>query len=92
MYEYAAAPGQPGGYPYLIPGDDVVHGEVLTFGDFETALKITDDIEECPILYIRRLVELSFPDGSTGQAHGYFIQPGRERPGRRITGGDWLHR
>ncbi|MCZ6795213.1 MAG: Uma2 family endonuclease, partial [Planctomycetota bacterium] len=72
------------------PGEDIDHGEVLTFRDFAAALRIVDRLEDHPNLYVRRPVPVSYPDGREDRALAYFIRPGREPHGRRVRSGDWL--
>lgn len=34
------------GYPALLSGDDIIYGELLTIADFDSTLKVLDDIED----------------------------------------------
>jgi gamma-glutamylcyclotransferase (GGCT)/AIG2-like uncharacterized protein YtfP len=88
MYHYAPS-GDTGEYPYLVEGSDTIHGEVLSFSDFRTALRITDVLEEHPRIYRRRVVDVALAGGGCERAWAYFIQPGWERRGRWVAGGDW---
>ena len=90
MYHYAAAAGGQGEFPYLTPGDDVIQGEVLTFRDFQEALRVMDRLEGYPEIYVRRVVPVEYTSGGKDRALVYFIRPGCEKPGRRIASGDWL--
>ena len=88
MYHFAAE-GSRGDYPFIVRGDSVVHGEVLTFKDWERALEILDRIEGCPHLYTREVVIVTCV-GGTLRAQCYFIRPGAERRGLLIESGDWM--
>ena len=89
MYHFAPA-GSRGEYPFIVPGDSLVHGEVLSFTDWPQALAILDRIEGHPVLYTRQVVTACFPDGSEAQAQCYFIRPEAEQRGLEIESGDWL--
>lgn len=89
MYHFAPA-GSKGSYPFIEPGDSLVHGEVLAFSDWPGALAILDRIEGCPALYTREVVTVRYEDGSEAGAQCYFIRAGAECRGLAIESGDWL--
>jgi gamma-glutamylcyclotransferase (GGCT)/AIG2-like uncharacterized protein YtfP len=89
MYHFAP-PGRRGEFPYITPGEGAVHGDVLAFRDFATALRVLDELEGHPSLYRRRIVEVRYEDGMRDRAFTYVIVPGREQRGRRVPSGDWL--
>ncbi len=94
MYHFAED-GSRGEWPFIVPGDDVIVGEVLAFSDFTEALRLLDDVEDYPDLYTREvvsatLVERGLEGGKLVDAWAYFIQPGQEKWGRTIPGGDWV--
>ncbi len=89
MYHFAAA-GSRGEYPFIVPGDSVVHGEVLSFTDWPQALAILDRIEGHPVLYTREVVRVLYADGSEDGAQCYFIRPEAQQRGLEIESGDWL--
>lgn len=88
MYHFAAE-GSRGDYPFIIPGDSIVHGEVLSFSDWGRALELLDRIEGYPHLYTRKVVKVTLPGGATQLAQCYFIRPEAERRGLAIESGDW---
>ena len=88
MYHFAAE-GSRGEYPFIVRGDSVVHGEVLSFKDWERALEILDHIEGYPHFYTREVVTVSCGD-ATQEAQCYFIRPEAERRGLAIASGDWM--
>lgn len=89
MYHFAPA-GSRGDYPFIVPGDSIVHGEVLAFSDWPQALAILDRIEGCPALYTREVVPVCYQDGGAAEAQCYFIRAGAECRGLAIESGDWL--
>ena len=90
MFHYSPSAEEPGPYPYIVPGDRLIRGEALTFSDFRRAVEILDRIEDCPRLFVRRTVTVTYPDGGTEPAQVYFIHPGEESPGPEVEDGDWL--
>ena len=88
MYHFADE-GSRGEYPFIVRGDSVVYGEVLTFKDWERALEVLDRIEGYPHLYTREVVIVTCA-GGTLRAQCYFIRPGAERRGLLIESGDWM--
>lgn len=90
MFHYAAWPDGTGPWPYIVPGAGTVQGELLSFRDFDEAIAVLDEIEDCPRLYVRRVVEVSLQDERREPAWTYFIRPGEERRGREVPGGDWV--
>ena len=89
MYHFAAA-GSRGEYPFIVPGDSVVHGEVLSFSDWPQALAILDRIEGHPLFYSREVVKVLYADGGEARAQCYFIRPEAQQRGLEIESGDWL--
>ena len=89
MYHFAPA-GSRGEYPFIVPGDSLVQGEVLSFTDWPQALAILDRIEGHPVFYTRVVVRVRYADGSEAEAQCYFIRPEAEQRGLEVESGDWL--
>jgi gamma-glutamylcyclotransferase (GGCT)/AIG2-like uncharacterized protein YtfP len=89
MYHFAPA-GSRGEYPFVVPGDSLVHGEVLAFTDWPQALAILDRIEGHPVFYTRQVVRVRYAAGGEAEAQCYFIRPEAEQRGLEIESGDWL--
>ncbi len=61
-------------YPAMTPGDDRVRGELWRFemSDMDAVMKVLDQIEGCPVLYVRAVVDVfDSDDAGLGQAHAY---------------------
>ena len=89
MYHFATR-GARGEWPFIVPGDHEVRGELLSFRDFCAAIEILDRVEDCPDLYVRKVVDVRLDDGASARGWVYFIRPGKEEWGRAIPSGDWV--
>jgi gamma-glutamylcyclotransferase (GGCT)/AIG2-like uncharacterized protein YtfP len=78
-----------GPYPALIPGDDVIVGDLLQVD--AATLAITDRIEGHPVYYRRTQVTVQTTDGDV-TAWVYWAPAGLTTGKPRITNGDWLRR
>ena len=76
--------------PFIVPGDSLVHGEVLAFTDWPQALAILDRSEGHPVFYTRQVVRVRYAAGGEAEAQCYFIRPEAEQRGLEIESGDWL--
>lgn len=89
----------PAGYPAVISGLGVVHGELITLTNLKQALKALDHLEDYhgpgqDNLYNRVLVDVTLEHGQT-QAYTY-LWPEERRPylkkrGTFIKNGNWKH-
>ncbi|MGL5330616.1 MAG: gamma-glutamylcyclotransferase family protein [Peptostreptococcaceae bacterium] len=69
------------GYPAVIPGCDVIQGELMELKDFNKSLVELDELENyteenninCE--YLRKVVEVKLEDGKTEKAYYYEYNP-----------------
>lgn len=87
-----------GGYPYVVSGAGVVHGELIEINPpfYAETLRSLDKLEEYDpadegkSLYLRRRTTVHLYDGGTADAWIYYWN--RPEAGERIEGGDYRKR
>lgn len=84
-----------GSFPCLkLNGDNTIHGEMYTINkkNWKEVLKGMDDLEGCPTLYTREVIEVTNEDGKTFKAWAYIFNSeymlGNEIPSGIFTGPD----
>lgn len=76
------------GYPGVIDGDDLIHGDVFEVQSDEVLTQL-DAYEGHPNLFERQKRFINMPDGEQVEAWIYVYQ-GNPNPDRRIESGDYL--
>ena len=87
------------GYPAVVPGTNVIQGELMELIDFEASLIKLDDLEnydennhfDCE--YLRKIVEVNLEDGTSESAYYYEYNPesklNKEDKLIPVPSGDW---
>lgn len=79
-----------GAYPGVAPGDSTVIGDLFEMN--QEALAITDQIEDHPNFYTRRVEAVEIRDERTVDAWVYWAPPAMLASAARIESGDWYNR